>query len=430
MSAQNMVMGKTISKKTIEDIDVSGKRVLIRVDFNVPQDADGRITDDRRIKGALPTIEYLLSKNCAVILMSHMGRPKGQVHDKYRLDQVRVRLSELLGRDVFKTADCIGDIVWEKANALQSGQILLLENLRFHSEEEENDPEFAKKLAGLADVYVNDAFGTAHRAHASTEGITKYLPGVAGFLMEREIQFLSGILENPGRPFVAIMGGAKISDKIKVIDSLVDKVDVLLIGGAMAYTFLKEQGVAVGASLVEGVIEDKKGQKVDCPALARQAIEKAKTNNSKLLLPVDHIQAKPVKEMDAGGHEKLVWKDACLNGVKDIQEGFAGVDIGPETSRIYAEEIQKAKTVIWNGPMGIFEEKPFSMGTLEVARACAAASEQGGITVVGGGDSVAAVESLGYSQKITHISTGGGAALELLEGKTLPGLAVLEDKDS
>lgn len=398
-----------MNKKTIEDIDVKGKRVLVRVDFNVPQDETGRITDDRRIRAALPTIQYLVNQGAKTILVSHLGRPKGKPEDKekFTLKPVAERLSELLGKPVPLAPDCVGPEVEKMVQAMKEGDVLLLENVRFHPEEEKNDPEFAKQLASLAEVYVNDAFGTAHRAHASTEGVTKYLPGVAGYLMQKEIEYLGGALTNPKRPFIAVLGGAKVKDKIPVIENLVSKVDKLIIGGGMAYTFLKAQGKEIGQSLLDA----------DSLDFCREMLAKA---GDKILLPVDVVVA------DGNPFEK--GPDAVQTrvvSVDTIPADWQGVDIGPETQKLFAEAVKGAGTVVWNGPMGIFEFDKFAVGTRAMAQALA---DSGAVTIVGGGDSAAAVEQLGFADKMTHISTGGGASLEFLEGKVLPGVAALQDK--
>jgi 3-phosphoglycerate kinase len=398
-----------MNKKTIEDIDVKGKRVLVRVDFNVPQDETGKITDDRRIRAALPTIQYLMRQGAKTILVSHLGRPKGKPEDreKFTLKPVAERLSELLGKPVPLAPDCVGPEVEKMVQAMQEGDVLLLENVRFHPEEEKNDPEFAKQLASLAEVYVNDAFGTAHRAHASTEGVTKYLPGVAGYLMQKEIEYLGGALANPKRPFIAVLGGAKVKDKIPVIENLVSKVDKLIIGGGMAYTFLKAQGKEIGQSLLDA----------DSLDFCREMLAKA---GDKILLPVDVVVAdgNPFEKGPDAVQTKVVSVDA-------IPADWQGVDIGPETQKLFAEAVKGAGTVVWNGPMGIFEFDQFAVGTRAMAQALA---DSGAVTIVGGGDSAAAVEQLGFADKMTHISTGGGASLEFLEGKVLPGVAALQDK--
>lgn len=395
-----------MNKKTIEDIQVSGKRVLVRVDFNVPLDENGKITDETRIKAALPTINYLLNNQAKVILCSHLGRPKGEFNMKYSMAPVAARLKEIYGAEkVHFASDVIGDSAKEVVANLKDGEIALLENLRFHKEEEKNVPEFAKALASFADIYVNDAFGTAHRAHASTAGVADYLPAVAGYLIGKELAVMGKALENPERPFVAILGGKKVSDKIGVINNLLEKVDTLIIGGAMAYTFFKAMGYNTGNSLVE----------TDKIELAGQLINKAKEKNVKLLLPVDCVVA---KEFSADAELQTVNSDA-------IPDGWEGMDIGVKTREIYAEAILPAKTVIWNGPMGVFEFPRFAEGTRAIA---AAMADCKGTTIIGGGDSAAAVEQLGYADKITHISTGGGASLEFLEGIELPGVAALNDK--
>ncbi|MCS7286995.1 MAG: phosphoglycerate kinase [Anaerolineae bacterium] len=387
-----------MKKKTIRDIDVQGKRVLVRVDYNVPI-SEGRITDDRRIRATVPTIQYLLDHGAAVILMSHLGRPK-KPSPEFRLDPVAQRLSEILGIPVKKLDDCVGPEVEKAVKEMKPGEVILLENLRFHPEEEANDPEFARKLAALADIYVNDAFATAHRAHASTEGVAHYLPAVAGFLMEREILFLGLLLSNPERPFVAILGGAKISDKIGVIQNLLPKVDLLLIGGGMANTFFKASGYAVGDSLVED----------EALEIAREILQKG---GDKVLLPVDVVIA-----------DRLA-PDASVKIVKpwEVPAGWRILDIGPETVELFKEKLRQARTIFWNGPLGVFEVEPFSRGTFAIAHTLAGL--EGVTTVVGGGDSAAAVEAAGVAEKITHVSTGGGASLEFLEGKELPGVVIL-----
>ncbi len=394
-----------MNKKTIEDIQVAGKRVLVRCDFNVPLDGTS-ITDETRIVAALPTIQYLLKNNAKVILCSHLGRPKGEFNMKYSLAPVAKRLSELLGQEVALAADVIGEDAKQKAAALKEGQAMLLENVRFHKEEEKNDPAFAKALADLAEIYVNDAFGTAHRAHASTEGVAKYLPAVAGYLIGKELSVMGKALSDPARPFVAILGGKKVSDKIGVINNLLEKCDAILIGGAMSYTFSKAQGGKTGNSLVE---EDK----ID---LAKSLLAKAEEKGVKMLLPVDTVCA-PAFDNDA---------PRTTVPAGEIPDGLEGLDIGPETVALFAKEIASAKTIVWNGPMGVFEMPNFAVGTKEIARAMAANSEA--VTIIGGGDSAAAVEQLGFADKMTHISTGGGASLEFLEGIELPGVAALNDK--
>jgi len=394
-----------MAKMTVEDVSVSGKKVLVRCDFNVPLDADRHITDDNRIVGALSTIEYLVRNNARVILCSHLGRPKGEFNEKYSLAPVAERLSKLLRKDVKLASDVIGPSAKGLASALQEGDVMLLENLRFHKEEEKNDQAFCRELASMADLYVNDAFGTAHRAHASTEGVAHHLPAVAGFLIQKEIDIMGKALENPERPFVAILGGAKVSDKIGVINNLLEKVDVLIIGGGMAYTFQKAMGGHIGNSLLEA-------DKVD---LAKELMTKAASKGVRMLLPVDN---------EAGN---TFSNDALRITVhsQDIPDGFEGLDIGPKTQVIFAAEVARARTVIWNGPMGVFEFDNFAQGTRAIARAMA---ECTGITIVGGGDSAAAVEQMGFAKKITHVSTGGGASLEYLEGIELPGVAALSDK--
>lgn len=400
-----------MSKKTIANLtsaDLSGKRVLVRADFNVPLDGDGKITDDTRIRAALPTIQDLTSKGAKVVLASHFGRPKGQVNESMRLTPVAARLSELLGQSVTKCDDCIGDEVAAKVGALQNGQVALLENVRFHAGEEANDPEFARQLAAVADLYVNDAFGTAHRAHASTEGVTHHLsPSVAGYLIEKELKYLQAAIESPQRPLAAIVGGSKVSSKIGVIETLLDKVDKLLIGGGMIFTFYKARGLAVGKSLVE---EDK----LD---LARKLEAKAKEKGVALLLPSDVVVA---DNFAADANAQTV-------SINDIPDGWMGLDIGPNSVKEFQAALSDCKTVIWNGPMGVFEFDKFAAGTDAVAHSLAAITETGADTIIGGGDSVAAVEKVGVAEKMSHISTGGGASLELLEGKVLPGIAALDE---
>ena len=394
------------NKKTVYDIDLAGKKVLLRCDFNVPQDKATRaITDDKRIRAALPTIQYLLDQGAAVIACSHLGKPKGEVKPELSLAPVAVRLSELLGREVIFAADTIGPDATAKAAALKGGEIMLLENLRFDKREEKNDPEFAKALADMAEVFVSDAFGTVHRAHASTAGVAAYLPAVSGLLIQKELEIMGKALENPARPFVAILGGAKVSDKIAVINNLLDKADTIIIGGGMAFTFLKAMGHNVGTSLLE---EDR----ID---YAKEMMEKALAKDVMFLLPVDvaiHDKFEDTKQ--------FLTVDASM-----IPDGYMGLDVGPKTGRLFAEAIKTAGTVVWNGPMGVFEFDAFAEGTRSVARALA---ESTAVTIVGGGDSAAAVEQLGFADKMTHISTGGGASLEFLEGKNLPGVACLLDK--
>lgn len=393
-----------LNKKTIEDISVSGKTVLVRCDFNVPLDG-AVITDDNRIQGALPTIKYLIENKAKVVLCSHLGRPKGEFNMKFTLAPVAKRLSELLGMPVELAADVVGDDAKSKAAALKDGEVMLLENVRFHKEEEKNDAEFSKKLAALAEIYVNDAFGTAHRAHSSTAGVAAYLPAVCGFLIQKEISIMGGALANPKRPFVAILGGAKVSDKIGVINNLIDKVDALLIGGAMAYTFYAAFGNSIGDSLCEH-------DKID---LAKELVEKAKAKGVEFLLPIDNVCAKTFSA-DA---------EAVVFNAGNIPDGWQGLDIGPKSAEIFANQIKGAGTVIWNGPMGVFEFDKFAGGTKAVAKAIA---DSGAVSIIGGGDSAAAVEKLGFADRITHISTGGGASLEFLEGIELPGIACLLDK--
>ena len=394
-----------MEKKTVRDVDVAGKTVRVRVDFNVPQDKEGNVTDTTRIEAALPTIRYLLERNAKVILMSHLGRPDGKVVEKLRMAPVARELSRLLGQPVKAAPDSVGPDVERMARDLKPGEVLLLENLRFHPEEEANDAGFAKQLASMADLYVNDAFGTAHRAHASTAGVADYLPAVSGFLMEKELHALGGIVENPERPLAAIIGGAKVSTKIKVLQNLLSKVDVLIIGGGMANTFLKAKGHDVGKSLLE---EDK----VD---VARALMDQAQQKGVKLGLPEDVVVAErfednaPSKTVDVG----------------DVPAGWMIMDIGPRTVEEFKGLLKPARTMFWNGPMGVFEMPKFAGGTKAIADILASSNA---ITVVGGGDSVAAVEQMGYADRMTHISTGGGASLELVEGRTLPGVAALQDK--
>lgn len=394
-----------MNKKTIRDIDLKGKKVFVRCDFNVPMNEEREITDNTRIVAALPTIKYLLEQKCKIILASHLGRPKGEVKPEYSLAPVAKELSRLLNKEVIMAKDVIGPDATEKAKNLKEGEILLLENVRFHREETDNDPEFSKKLAEMAEIFVNDAFGTAHRAHGSTTGIASYLPAVSGFLIEKELKFLGDALNNPERPFVAILGGAKVSDKIGVIDSLLEKVDTLIIGGGMAYTFFKAQGYEVGKSLCE----------LDKLELAKELMEKAKTKGVKLMLPVDTKVGKEFKEDTESKTVKYT----------EIPADWEGFDIGKETIKMFTEELKKAKTVVWNGPLGLFEFPQFAIGTNAIAKVL---SEIDATTIIGGGDSAAAVEKAGLADKMTHISTGGGASLEFLEGKKLPGIEALLDK--
>lgn len=397
-----------IQKLTVEDLSPAGKRVLVRMDFNVPLDADLKITDDTRIRESLKTIRYLSDKGAKVILASHLGRPKG-VDEKLRLKPIAARLAELLKKPVKALRDCVGDEVEKETAALKNGDVVLLENVRFHAEEEKNDPAFAKKLAALADLYVNDAFGTAHRAHASTEGVTKFVPqSAAGFLLMKEIQYLGGALSAPARPFVAIVGGSKVSSKIDVIKSLMKVVDVLIIGGGMAYTFLKARKLEIGNSIVEN----------DKIPLAKELMMRSIDTDVPLLLPIDHVIA---DKYDAKANVKIVPRGG-------IAPGWEGLDSGPATIEKYATFIRTAKTIFWNGPVGVFEMEPFAKGTFAIAKLLAEASARGAITIVGGGDSVAAVTQMGLSDKMSHISTGGGASLEFMEGKQLPGIVALSDK--
>ena len=394
-----------MNKKTVRDIDLKGKKVLVRCDFNVPMDENKNITDNTRIVAALPTIKYLLENECKIILCSHLGRPKGEFKPEFSLKPVAKELSKILGKEIIMANDVIGEDATSKADNLKQGEIMLLENVRFHREETDNDPEFSRKLASYAEIFVNDAFGTAHRAHASTTGIANYLPAVSGFLIEKELEFLGNAIANPDRPFVAILGGAKVSDKIGVIDSLLEKVDTLMIGGGMAYTFFKAQGYGVGDSICE----------LDKLDLAKELMEKAKSKGVKLILPVDTKIGKEYKEDTES--RTVAWTE--------IPDGWEGFDIGEKTIEMFKEELKNAKTVVWNGPVGLFEFEQFAVGTNEIAKAL---SELNCTTIIGGGDSAAAVEKAGLSDKMTHISTGGGASLEFLEGKKLPGIEALEDK--
>ena len=394
-----------MAKKTVEDIDVVGKRVLVRVDFNVPQNKDGTISDDTRIRACLPTIKYLIQKQSRIILCSHLGRPDGKVKEELRLTPVAKRLSELLGMPVKTTKDCIGPEVEAAVAGLKKGEVLLLENLRFHTEEEKNDPHFAESLARLADVYINDAFGVSHRAHASVVGVTRYLPAVAGFLLDKEIKALGGILESPARPFDAVIGGAKVSDKLGVLQNIVDRVDALLIGGGMAATFLRAKGYGVGASSVE----------IDRLEYVQRLTTKAKSVGARILLPSDVIVA---KRLEAGARTLRVL-------VADIPADWLIADIGPDTIARYSQEIRNCWTVLWNGPMGVFEIPQLAQGTRSIAQVIANLK---GTKVVGGGSTAEAVEAMGLTDKMTHVSTGGGASLEFLEGRVLPGIAALQDK--
>ena len=395
-----------MNKKTVKDIDLQNKKVFVRCDFNVPIDENGKITDNRRIVGALDTIKYLLEQNCKVILCSHLGRPKGEVKPEFSLAPVATELSKLLGKEVKLAKDIIGESAKELTSNMQNREIVLLENVRFDAREEKNDPEFSKELASMAEVFVNDAFGTAHRAHSSTAGIADYLPAVSGFLIEKELKFLGSALENPERPFVAILGGKKVSDKIGVINSLLEKVDTLMIGGAMAYTFFKAEGYGVGDSICE----------LDKLDLAKEIMENAQKKGVKFLLPVD---TKLGKEFAPDTESKTV---SC----KEIPDNWQGFDIGAETIKQYVEEVKSAKTVIWNGPLGLSEFEQFAIGTDTMAQTLADLNDC--TTIIGGGDSAAAVERAGLADKMTHISTGGGASLEFLEGKKLPGIECLQDK--
>ena len=394
-----------LNKKSVKDIDVSGKRVLVRCDFNVPLQ-DGKITSDKRIVASLPTIKYLIDHHAKVILCSHLGRPKGEFKPEFSLAPVAARLSELLGQDVKMAKDVIGDSAKELAANLKDGEVMLLENVRFHAEETKNDPDFAKALASMAEIYVNDAFGTAHRAHCSTTGVASYLPAACGYLIQKEIRFMGGALADPKRPLVAILGGAKVSDKIGVISNLIDKCDTIIIGGGMAYTFMKYLGHNIGTSLLEADWVDKAGE----------MMQTAKDKGVKFLIPIDNRCGKEYKE----DTEVLVCKS------DDIPDGWMGLDIGPKTEKLFADAIDGAGTVIWNGPMGVSEWDNFASGTIAVAKAIA---DSGAISIIGGGDSVAAVTKLGFADQMSHISTGGGASLEFLEGKELPGIAALQDKD-
>ncbi|WP_300408023.1 phosphoglycerate kinase [Lagierella sp.] len=396
-----------LNKKTLKDLNLDGKKVLVRVDFNVPMSSEGEITDDTRIKASLETIKYLVDHNAKVILMSHLGRPKNGPEKKFSLEPVAKKLSELIGKDIkFLYSDKVVDEnVKKKWSELQNGEIALLENTRFRSEETKNGEEFSKELASLADLYVNDAFGTSHRAHSSNVGVSKYLESAIGFLVEKEIEVMGNALENPKRPFIAILGGAKVSDKIGVIDNLINKVDGILVGGGMAWTFLKAEGYEVGKSLVEN-------DKLD---LAKQLLQKAMEKGVKFFLPIDAIVA---DEMTEDSPSKVI-------SIKEFTPEDSAFDIGPRTIDVFVEEIEKSKTIVWNGPMGVFEIEQFSKGTFDIAKAL---SKVDAITIIGGGDSASAIEKSGYKDSVTHVSTGGGASLEFLEGKELPGIAAISDK--
>ena len=397
-----------MNKLTIDDLDFKGKRTLIRVDYNVPLDDSQNITDDRRITASLPTLKKIIGDGGRLILCSHLGRPKGKVVPEMSLKPVAKRLSELIGKTVKFAPDCIGDEVSKMVDALGDEEVLLLENLRFHKEETDNDPAFAEKLAGYGELYVDDAFGSAHRAHASTEGVTKFIETcAAGYLMEKELKYIGGALADPMKPFIAILGGAKISGKIDVIENLMDKVDAILVGGGMIFTFFKAMGKSIGKSLLE---EDK----ID---LARQILDKAKTKKTRLILPVDCIVA---SEISDNAESQTV-------AIEDIPDDMMGLDIGPQTIKLFRAELENSRTVVWNGPMGVFEVKQFAVGTIKIAKILADVTSNGGITIVGGGDSALAVKKCGLDDKLSHISTGGGASLEFLEGKTLPGVAALSN---
>ncbi len=392
-----------MNKKSIKDVDLKGKNLLIREDFNVPLDETGAITDDNRIRAAIPTIEYALKQGASVILMSHLGRPKGQIREDMRLTPVGRRLEKLLNRPVLKLDDCIGPEVKSTIDKMSSGDVVLLENLRFHKEETNNDPEFARQLASLGDLFVNDAFGTCHRAHASTEGVTHYLESVAGLLVEKEIEYFEKINNAAERPFILILGGAKVADKIPVIENMLSKVDIILIGGAMAYTFLRQKGISIGASRYEAEMAD----------VAKSVLNRAK--DVEIVLPADHVICDDIKNPT---------KIITTNDV-NIEEGFAGVDIGPKSIDLFISKLKDARMIVWNGPMGMFEKDEFATGTRALAEAVASSSA---ISVVGGGDSAAAVKKFGLENRLSHVSTGGGASLEYLEGKILPGIAALRDK--
>jgi len=395
-----------MAKRSVRDVEVSGKRVLVRADLNAPQSADGTVSDDTRLRATRPTLQYLRSHGASIVLMSHLGRPKGKVDERYRMAPIAAKLSEIMGQEVAVAPDCVGPDVEALASKLEPGQILLLENLRFHKEEEANDVEFAKSLARLGDLYVNDAFGSAHRAHASTEGVAHYLPAVAGLLMQKELDALGSLIENPARPFAAIIGGAKVSSKLAVLKNLLQKVDILIIGGGMAGTFLKARGLEIGDTLLEpDLVEEAKA--IEAAAAAR---------NVKLLLQVDAVIG---DQFSAEAQKRTV-------PVSEVPAGWRILDIGPETIKLFEQSLATCKTILWNGPMGVFELEPFAAGTRAVASFLATSSA---VTVVGGGDSVAAIESQGLADKMTHVSTGGGASLEFLEGRVLPGVAALEDRE-
>jgi len=394
-----------MSKKSIRDVDIEGKKVLMRVDFNVPLDDKGCIADDSRIRAVLPTIEYILDKGARLIVMSHLGRPKGEIREELRMTTVGRRLEKMLYRPVKKLDSCIGPEVQKVVNEMSAGEVILLENLRFHKEETENDQEFARQLSMLGDLFVNDAFGTCHRSHASTEGVTHYLPSVAGLLVEKEIAYFEKINSAPERPFVLVLGGAKVSDKIPVLENMLPKVNTILIGGGMAYTFLRQTGVNIGSSIYEK----------DVAEVAGAVLEKGKTAGVALVLPVDHIICDNINSA-----QNIKTTENAY-----IEDGFLGADIGPKTIELFREKLHNAKTIVWNGPMGVFEKDQFSRGTREIAEAIA---ESSAVSVVGGGDSAAAAMKYGIQDRISHISTGGGASLEYLEGKVLPGIAALEDK--
>ena len=396
-----------MNKKTVKDIDLQGKKVFVRCDFNVPLDENGNITDNRRIVAALPTIKYLLDQNCKIILASHLGRPKGEVNPKFSLKPVANELYKLLGKEVKLAEDVVGPSAKELTSNVKEGEIVLLENVRFDAREEKNDESLSKEFASMAEIFVNDAFGTAHRAHSSTAGIAEFLPAVSGFLIEKELEFLGSALENPQRPFVAILGGAKVSDKLGVIESLLEKVDTLIIGGGMAYTFFKSMGYSVGKSICE----------LDKLDIAKELMEKAKQKNVKLVLPVDNVIA---KEITPDAENKVIDSD-------NIPDDWEGLDIGPKTVELFKEKLKDAKTIIWNGPVGFSEYEIFANGTRSIAQALA--EKEDAVTIIGGGDSAAAIEKMGLSDKMTHISTGGGASLEFLEGKKLPGIECLLDND-